>query len=208
MIIERRRAEGAWRRGAVLLAILLCMVMRGHQGGFLNVLVPGHWALALAAALGAVALRRALPHPVTIALTALVLAGQAWLGHWALAPTQPTAADLAAGQALIARIQAIDGPVLMPHSPWYPVLAGKQGSFPLIALWDVDHPGRLRSDVARVDQAIAEHRWAAIILADDKLGHGLLQSYELSDTIRYTGGALYPKTGWHVRPRLVYTPRP
>lgn len=202
------------RQGAVYwalqggLAFLLCMLMRGHHGGFLNVLVPGHWALALAAGLAALALRRAFPHPAVALLTSLLLAGQAWQARWEVGPQQPTPADVLAGEELVARLRSIEGEVLMPHAPWYPVLAGKAPSFPLIALWDVDHGGRLSPFAQRVDQAIAARRWAAIIVPDGKLGHGLAEHYQVGETLRYTGRAFYPKTGWPVRPRLVYLPRP
>lgn len=203
---DRRQGQVYW--GACLaLAFLLCMVMRGHHGGFLNVLVPGHWAVALWGGLGAVALRRAWPGAATVLLTACVLAGQAWQGRWEVEPQQPTAADRAAGDALVERIRAIEGEVLMPHAPWYPVLAGKAPSFPLIALWDIDHGGRLAPFASRVDEAIAARRWAAIIVPDGKLGHGLATHYRQDEVLRYTGRAFYPKTGWPVRPRLVFLPR-
>lgn len=201
-----------WRQGVVFwtanigLATLLCMVMRAHHGGYLNVLVPGHWALALAGGLGAVALRRAWDHPVMVLVTALVVGGQAWQARWELAPTQPTEADLAAGEALLERIAQVDGDVFMPHAPWYPVKVGKAPSLALIALWDIDHDGKLSPYAEDLDRALARHRWGALILADRKLKHGFLDHYQAAETIRYSGRALYPKTGWSVRPRYVYLP--
>ncbi|NOY28176.1 MAG: hypothetical protein GXP62_20110 [Oligoflexia bacterium] len=204
---ERTQGRIYWSVN-IALAVLLCMLMRGHQGGYLNVLVPGHWALALGCGLGAVGLRRVWDHPVVVLSTALVLGGSAWQGRWEIAPLLPTQADRAAGDVLIARIAAIDGPVFVPHAPWYPVKAGKAPSLPLISLWDIDHPGGALASYAKtVDQALAEHHWAAVILADRKFGHGLTKFYRPNDTIRYTGSALFPKTGWHVRPRYVYLPR-
>ncbi|MCB9777155.1 MAG: DUF2029 domain-containing protein [Alphaproteobacteria bacterium] len=202
-----------WREGVafwaanIVLAVVFGMVMRGHTGGYLNVLMPAHWALCLAAGLGAIALRRAWRHPVMVLATAAVLGFAAWQARFDVAPELPTAEDRAAGEQLIETIAAIDGEVFMPHAPWYPVKAGKQGGPHLIALWDIDNDGGYHQGIDAVAAAMADQRWAAVFTADKKLGYGLLDHYEATGTVRYSGRAFLPKTGWQVRPRTIYTPR-
>jgi hypothetical protein len=208
-LLRARRADAGalyWAAQGAL-AVLLCMVMRGHQGGYLNVLVPGHWALAAAGGLGMAAVDRALGRAwVRPALGALLLA-QLWVGRWSPADWTPTAADRAAGEALLARIRQIEGPILSPHAPYLPVQAGKEPSFALIALWDVDHEGGpFHADVAFLAEGIAAGRWSAILLANERLGHGLLDHYRLGERLRFQGRAFYPVTGWKVRPGLLYVP--
>ena len=209
LVLLRRAGEGAaWWLAAGSLAVLLCMLMRGHQGGYLNVLVPGHWALAMWAGLAMAALDRQMGRStVRWGLGALLLA-QLWLGRWSPATWSPTAADRAAGDMLVARLRAIDGDVLSPHAPYLPVQAGKRPSFALISLWDVDHDdGPFAADVTFLRRDLAEHRWAAVLLASSKFGHGLNEHYELAERLRFEGKAFYPKTGWSVRPNLLYTPK-
>lgn len=215
-LLQLGRSAGRWRpssgtafwasQGA--LALLLAAVMRGHHGGYLNVLIPGTWALACWAGLGLARLERSLPHPaVALGVSALVL-GQLWEGRWERADWVPTVEDRAAGDALVARLADLDGEVLAPHSPWYPVLAGKPPTFHLIALWDVDHPGGpLREHIDSVADSIREQRWAGIVLANDKFRHGLDRHYRRTEDLRPPGQALRPLTGWNVRPSHLYEPK-
>lgn len=198
----------AWILGpSLLLLIGLAVLMRAHVGGYLNVLMPGHFALVAALAIAAAALpagRRSAGN----ALLALLCLIQVELGRFEPERLRPTEADRRAGDALIARIAAIEGEVFVPHAPWYPLRAGKRPSFPLIALWDLDHGGELARYTDVLPQAFAERRWAAVIVADTKFGYDLETHYRRAERIRYEGGALLPRTGWQVRPRELYLPRP
>lgn len=209
-------SRGQWRPSAGsaywaaqgALALLLAAVMRGHHGGYLNVLIPGTWALACWAGLGLARLERAAPHPaVLLGVSALVL-GQLWQGRWDPADWRPRPEDTAAGDALVARLADLDGEVLAPHSPWYPVLAGKPPAFHLIALWDVDHTdGPLREHLRSVRESIADQRWAGVVLANQKFRHGLDEHYVRTEDLRPPGQALRPLTGWNVRPSHLYEPK-
>ncbi len=206
-------AERRWRQGVVYwgaqcaLAVLLSMVMRGHHGGYLNVLVPAHWALSLAIALGVHALRRRWEHSLLVLLTSVTIAVQVDAGRWELDEVLPTDADRAAGDALIDRLRDAPEPLLIPHSPWYAVLAGKQPGFHLIALWDIDHGGALSPFVEELDAALTEGHWKTIVLPNSKFRPPLRDTYRQVDTVRYTGRSFYPKTGWQVRPRFIYAPK-
>ncbi len=187
--------------------ILLSAVMRGHHGGYVNVLIPGIWAAALWSALAVGRIREEWPMLPVRLVTSALIAVQLWLGRWDPAELTPTDEDVAAGEALIERIAAIDGEVLAPQFPWYPVLAGKAPYFHLIALWDINHTGGpLDYGTAHIRTAMSEHRWAAIITADSKLEHGFKDNYRRESTIQ-SGSAMRPVTGWRVRPRYIYVPR-
>ncbi len=197
--------------GVVGTGLLMVVLMRGHHGGYINVLIPGFWLLALVAGFGMGALVRLWKPPLLRAGLLLACAGlvavQCWLGSWDRDRYQPTPGDLEAGQQVLDTIAAFDGPVLMPHSPYYPVMVGKPPSFALIALWDITHRhGPLKREAKAINQAIAEQRFDAIILASKKFRYGLLQHYEKDSTINIKGRSLYPKTGWRARPRFVYVP--
>ncbi len=208
LFARRWSAGGAFWVAQGVLGILLAAVMRGHHGGYLNVLIPGVWLLALWGGLAAAAFEKRWPKAGVRVLVTAILLGQLVEGYWEPDAYQPTEADRAAGDAVIARLATVEGEVLAPHSPWYPVLAGKRPGFHLIALWDVDHEGGpLYADVANVDAAIASRRYAMIVTGKRKLGHGLLEHYERSETMKFEGRALTTKRGWKVRPSYWWTPK-
>ncbi len=194
-----------WRRAYWSLisgmALLVVSLMRGHTGGYLNVLIPMMWVVSLWPALAMRELRWAwVPH------VGLVLLGaQLWQGRASLRRFEPRPADVVELSALIEEIRELPEPVLMPHAPYYPVLAGKKPSFGLITLWDIDHDdGPFRGGVKRIRDAITDHHWASIVLPDDKLGFGLKDAYRRDHILRARPVAT--KTGWPVRIRSVWVP--
>lgn len=193
-----------------LLALALCGLMRAHTGGFINVLMPGHWMVALWAALALGAVARRWQHPLVLGAAGALLALQIGQGRWRPHLFLPTDEDRAAGDALVERVRAIEGEVLSPYAPWIPVLAGKDPYWHLIALWDIDYKrGPYFKASKSVDQAITDRRWAAILVGDDdNLGHGLKRHYKKQERIRYKARAFYPKTGWKRRPAHIYVPLP
>lgn len=208
--VVRRRFD---RRGLywllmVSVAVGLCILMRAHHGGYINVLMPGHWALAVAgmAMLGA-AVRR-WPHPVVLAAACAVTGWQLWEARWDNSKMIPTEADVAAGEEVVDTMREIDGEVFAPHFPWYPAMAGKTPSLPLIALWDIDHKGGPYKKYAkRVDEALAAQRWAAVVTPDRHTKHGLEDHYEKGERLRFTGRTFQTKTGWRVKPTTVWLPQ-
>jgi hypothetical protein len=93
---------------------------------------------------------------------------------------------------------------------------GKNPSFPLIALWDVEHVGGpLFRTTRRIKKAFAEQRWDAVIVTRPKksgrngLGHGMAKTYERvpSKDLKLKGRAFWSRAGWRVRPTQVWEPR-
>ena len=191
-----------------LMAIVLSAVMRGHHGGYLNVLMPGLWTLALWSCLAVAYLRKRWSHLGMQAATATLIAWQLWSMQWNPSRYIPTEKDEAAGDAVVAQLAAIEGEVFAPWQPWMPVQAGKKGSVPLIALWDIDHEGGpLHKEAKAIERAIENQRWAAVLTARGELKRGLKQHYKRTKFRRPPGKTLYPKTGWKVRPHALWVPK-
>ena len=201
-----------WVGQGVTLLLLAC-VMRGHTGGYLNVLIPGFWILSLWAGLALFALRERLDDGsyrgffVRLS-TAVLVAAVLWEGRWSPERFSPDVADREAGDRIVERIRAVPGPVLAPWSPWLPVAAGKAPGFHLIGLWDIDHDGGpLQPAIADIEADIAAQRWTVVMTSNDKLGLGLSSAYSKAERVQPAGGALRPKSGWKVRPKDFWRPR-
>ena len=200
-------AAAAYWGGQVVVGVVLCALMRGHVGGYVNVLIPGFWLGALVCGLLLSALWQRLPAaPVGLGLGAVVLL-QVWTGRWSPTKYLPTARDRAAGDAVVAAIAAEEGPVLAPWFPWYAVLAGKEPGLHLIGLWDIDHPGTPFASGRKVlDEALAEQRYAAVFSPQGDLKHGLKTFYQSAGSLPVTGDAMKTRTGWRVVPRTIWRP--
>ncbi|MBN2801115.1 MAG: DUF2029 domain-containing protein, partial [Deltaproteobacteria bacterium] len=181
-------------------------MMRGHHGGFVNVLMPLHWAVVAASSL-AVA-RLAERGPRWALAGALALAAQLALQLTTLDLPRwiPSLEDVASGEALVAEVAAVEGQVWAPYHAWIPVQAGKNPDGPhLIALWDIDHPrSPMRTGVASVEAAAAEHRWGAVLRTRKELGFGVEGAYRTRRPLSDAARALHPRTGWPVRPDALW----
>jgi hypothetical protein len=184
---------------------VMCILMRGHHGGFVNVLIPGWWLVAFCSSLALGRLVERFPRVPIALLTAALVVWQTWAGRWDPKRYVPDAEDLEAGQKVLEVIASYPGDVLMPQSPYYPVMVGKKPSFALIGLWDITHEHSPFAREARsVNRAIAHQRYSAIILSSPKFPYGLDRTYKKTRTINLPGRAFFTKTGWRARPRYVY----
>lgn len=189
------------------LTLFLACLMRGHHGGFKNVLIPGFWAVAMLGGIGVVGLRARVPHWGMALALGVALGFQGWLGRWEPAGFHPLPGDAEAGERIVARLAEIDGEVLAPWQPWMAVQAGKRPSFHLIALWDIDHKwGPLVDEVAVIESDIAAQRWAAVLTVNDRPEYGVRDAYARGALVRPAGQALKPRTGWQVRPHRIWEP--
>ena len=196
-----------WQGG---LAVALAMVMRGHHGGFLNVLMPAFWALALGGALAAGAVSARWPR-LGLAL-ALGLAGQGAARGWEPARFTPPAGAAEAHARVVERLRALPGPLLAPWSPWLPVQAGHAPGFHLIALWDVDHDrGPYGDSLGPITQAFAAQRWAGVLVGNDGRGGqlklGFPDAYQAGPRVAPAGNLLQTRSGWRTGPTSVWVPR-
>jgi hypothetical protein len=128
-LARRSRSEVWVYYGATASGLIACAwVSRLHSGGYDNVLMPAYAALALVAGVaygwlpraGAGARARWAALPIVLAQLALLA--------YPIAAQIPTAADRAAGNALLARLRTLPGPILILRHPWYATETGR-GSF-------------------------------------------------------------------------------
>jgi hypothetical protein len=177
-------------------------LMRGHVGGFTNVLIPMMWIQALWPSLAS---RRAGEGLGGIVLSALV-AAQVWLGGSDYTQEIPTPAEKRQTDALIEEIRALPDPVLLPHAPYYAVLAGHEPSFALIALWDVSDSTvpRAAAPVA-ITRALRSNYWASGVFPAAKPGSGVEKSYARARPLVHKGPPTL--TGWRVKLADVWMPK-
>ena len=167
IIVALVAAWWAWRRGvrprrvtssttAFLLAcssglFLAALAGRLHEGGYANVSIPAHAAMAILLGLAVAAVLR---HPETtsrlVVTSGVVMAAQLVLmAAWHL-QVIPTAGDREAGNRFIADVRDLPTPVLVPSHPYYLRLAELPTNASAIAIGDLlaTRPGVARDALA------------------------------------------------------------
>ena len=205
----RSRWEGArYWLGIGLVMVPLVALMRAHHGGFKNVVMPGHWLVSVAACAMVGHAARRWSHPALVAALSGLVCWQLVDARWDPKGMLPTEDDVAAGEQVLEAIAAYEGDVLMPHFPWYPALVGKKPSFPLIALWDVNHKeGPLKKQAGRVRWGISKKKWDAAIMPQKDMGHALSKHYKKARRLKLGRGAMKTRTGWRVVPLWIWEPK-
>ena len=124
----------------------------------------------------------------------------------------PTSADLQAGQALVARLKAVEGDVLIPNHNTLAILAGKRPYAHLIALQEIrGNFGRQETDGwnllnSEISTALQTHKFSAIVLDQPNAIWADVPEYYTGNTIPYSSDAVFwPVTGGRTRPRTIYT---
>jgi hypothetical protein len=219
---------GASRLGAarpiVLAAVLGSLAAswsgRLHSGAYSNVLMPVYAMLAWQVGMvvgwlrepGSSTLEAGPKWGVARAVApwaCLLQFALLWFGPWRQIPT---AADRAAGAALVAQLAAVPGPVLVPFHPHLARLAGKPTHAQQMALSDVMRGGdRQVADAldADVRRRLRARDFAAVVVDDEWWRADLDASYVRSRTLFVDEPVvLWPRTGWQARPREIYEPRP
>ncbi len=139
-ITRGERARGVSYLALWVGALLACWVSRLHGGGYVNVLLPVHAALALLAGMGAGVARDSWPHRSQVGrrgiVYALVLAQFIALIY---SPSiyVPKERDAQAGRSFVRALAAMPGDVFLPCHGYLYTLAGKR-TFPhWAAIYDV-----------------------------------------------------------------------
>ena len=214
----------------VAMSVVMAGWMRGHHGGYVNVHIPMFWCVSLGFGW---ALARSLEKGswwwnAGIGLIAVWQLGQPLMR---LEPESliGTEADVAAGAAVVSKLEGVSGPVLSPFAPWLPVKAGHPPSLHLIALWDVDYRhGPYAETREMLRSAMLERHWGAIVDGEKTFEkpseadrrrrsclssggcpggrYGVADAYRVSETFRI-GAALRGKSGWRARPGALLVPR-
>jgi hypothetical protein len=152
-------------------------------------------------------------HVVPLA-AAVGLALACWSARWNPQKFIPTQADIDAGDRLITRLREFPGDVWMPSHPWYLALAGKSPHVHRMGIKDVTW--RQNRTVAKLDDALTNHSFTAIVLDDRDLQSELpklTQTYRAAFKLPreeqprvYTGAQVHPDTIWV--PALPVAPPP
>ena len=191
-----RSEQGGGIFGIALTAMCVSAVMRAHQGGFVNVLIPAYWALCLGFGWLAAQWRSV----VGSALVAFVVVGQV---GWAMyrfdaEKLTPTITDRRTGDTVVELLRSAETPVLSPFAPWLPVLAGHEPAFHLIALWDIEHHRRSPyPDLGRrIRHAVRYRHWATVVDGKQSMEYGVKEAYRVGPRLPIRAGAFRPRTGW------------
>jgi hypothetical protein len=215
------------RRGGTVPAVEVAVVLgclaeswssRMHSGAFSNVLMPVYASLAwqTGVVMGRLDESASAPalsgRPIVRALgpwAILVQLALLWFPPW---KQIPTAADRAAGDALVAKLAAVADPILVPYHPHLARLAGKATYAHEMALHDVLRGGnREAADAlaAEIRRRLWAREFAAVIVDQDWWPAELSAAYLRSQTLFPREPAVFwPRTGWPTRPRDLYERRP
>jgi len=212
LTFQRFRGQVGERRWALwlglgIMAVGVCFWMRGHQGGYVNVLIPLFAFTAVGTGLVSASLCRS---GIGTAVVTLAFAAQLGLSWSALdaGSLVPSAEDQAAGDRIVDLLRDRQGPVFSPISPWLAVQAGHEPGPHLIAIWDVaNHPdGPWPESRQMFRRALEERRWAVIVDGRRSIDMGIRRTYE-SDHVFVLGPRFRPKTGYNNRPSGLWVPK-
>ncbi len=206
----------SWRSvyavGILLVLATAALVMRVHDGGFINVHTPLFWSLS--AFFGAVLVRfeTAWAERRARAVTGVVVAVQLLWSMAILQPARliPSQADRDAGWRIVEQVRGIDGPVLSPFSAWIPFYAGQPPSLHAQGVWDANYAGGpYQDELTVIETALREHHWALIIGGQYNFLGDLTRHYEVAEElIPLDDPRLTPPTGMGARPWRTLVPRP
>ncbi len=117
----------------------------------------------------------------------------------------PTARDRAAGDALVAKLRATDGEVLIPFHPFYGHLAGKRTYLHRMGVMDIWRAGM--GAPRGLVEALDAHRFALIVM-DDKIETNWQMWPRLLDDYRIAGTLAGPRvvSGSATEPRYLLVP--
>jgi hypothetical protein len=209
--LVRRRTPGlVFATFIALVGIFAACLSFGTQWAFTNAFMPGVMLPAIAIGVAAGRLLddgpRLRPAAVYLLLSLSIICGtgallpiagrtlpKSWQVEALQRPTGldprvflPTARDRQLGDALILRLRATDGEVLIPFHPFYGYLAGKRTYLHRMGVMDTWRAGM--GAPRGLSQALAEKRFSLIVM-DDKIENnwfmwpGLLESYRILATL-------------------------
>jgi 4-amino-4-deoxy-L-arabinose transferase-like glycosyltransferase len=197
-----------------LLTVLFTTLVLGwsglaNPGGYNNVLVPLLAILALTAGLGfdqLATLRTGAAMQLALGAALLLQFG---LLRYPVAAQIPTAADLAAGNALVDMLRDQPGGVFVPYHPELALLAGKPALANYIAMYELEG-GQGGGDETSWRQVRVElvasfqkHK-VDLILLDKNQFWGSPERYYSATEVAIQNDAFYPVTGWRIRPLIAY----
>lgn len=216
-------APGAGRPRMFYLAVAAGMIAgswlsRGNPGGYDNVLIPAFLASAILFGLGLHSARAALSAPGAEARAR----GEVWLGAACLLQFAllvynplymlPTRADVAAGEALVRTVAAVEGDVWIPYHGNIGTMASKGTHAHWMAISDILESGRaeLRERMEdEIEAALGTGRFDLVVQSS----HPFLNAPKLQSFYALEGKAVddpdvfWPVTGARRRAETLYVPK-
>lgn len=194
---------------------------RLHDGGYSNVLMLAHAALAVLAVLGLAALERLAQvskgwwaQAVRVGAAALLLIQFGGL-YYRPQRSLPSERDRQVGEALVERIRHLPGDVFLPAHGYLAELAGKPGFAHRMAMADILKAKNLpqgRLLEKDLERALVEQRFGAIILENT---HQMLLRrkhftvyYQASSSLIADSDSFWPVTGMRSRPTALWLKKP
>jgi hypothetical protein len=184
--------------------------LRLYPGGYDNVLVPAHAALAMFGAFAFAALtgpgaRWATFGEVAAALMVMQLA----LLRWDPQAQIPTTADRAAGDQLVADLRALPGRVYVSSHTYLLERAGRPTHAHVMPLMDVirdGHGPREQALLAALRDSLGAHAWDQVVLdnRDWLLQEFARAGYRPTATLLRSGTVFWPVTGMRTRPEYLF----
>jgi len=190
--------------------LLAALAGRVHDGGYVNVAIPAHAAMALLLGLAvAGVLRQAATTRRVVLAAGVVLAAQLLvMAAWHPQVT-PTAANRAAGDTFVADVATLPAPVLIPSHPYYLRLAGLPTHASAIAIGDLlnTRPGPARDALAaQLPWSLTGVNSVLLDAPSDKalFGPELDRDFTLVSTSFVPAGVFRPVTDVATAPVLLY----
>ncbi len=206
-------ARRRWFYAATLAGLFLSSWwLRCFDGGYLNVLMTAHAAIAIAFGFGCA--RWLQPGPVlrdfgiAVAASLAVVLQLAWLAYDPRALV-PGADEVKRGRQLIQIVSSVPGDVLVPSHVALAPLGGKPRHFHGMAMTDVlNDPGPTGTRMAEeLESTLREHRYPLIILnRGDLLLDRVLKHYTLGARITGDSTGFWMSTGMRTRPEYLAVP--
>ncbi|MBW2731491.1 MAG: glycosyltransferase family 39 protein [Deltaproteobacteria bacterium] len=199
----------------VIVGLAVSAIGFATQWAVQNAYIPGFYFAAIFAAVGAADLAARLGlgrRPLWAASVALIcggaLCGQLLGQLYKPGPHLPQRGSYAAADKLLARMHAVEGPILMPYHPFYPHLVGRPAHYHQMGVNDITRAG-LRFPRS-IHQAIAQQRYGAVIFdTSPKDRHDyffILRHYKFAHYLRADESPRVV-TGYGVQPRYVLVPK-
>ena len=196
--------------GIASTAVISAMLMRAHDGGFVNVHIPLFWVVSFAAGIAATRASRHGPL-VTAGIHGLLALQLVYaIGLCDRSRLVPTEEDEAIGWAFVEHARDVEGPVLSPFASWLPVYAGKAPSVHAMALWDLDRRGGPYEDeLGEVRRALRERYWVLAFGGNHGFLGPLAEYYDpIEVVVEHESPLFRPRTGYFARPWRLMVPRP
>jgi len=177
-----------------------------RNGSYDNILMPAQAIGALLAGMG-VTLRS--PGDRGASGVAMLAAALVQLGalDWDAKTQVPSPHDGEMGQKLLLQIRNEPGDVWIPSHGFLGTMAGKPAHAQLQAIYDVWLDPKIGAALhEKVDAAIREHRFAAIVTDSDGRLDGSLAGYEPVRSL-FDGDGFWPMSGYVTRPARLWRPK-